>query len=64
MIAILRILICCIVALVVLFLCSGFWVLLGLESMGFLHILGAAIGYFSGKYLNDYLKKKFPPKKA
>jgi hypothetical protein len=59
MAAIVRILICCVVAIIVLFLCSGLWVLLGLESMGFLHILGAAIGYLTGKYLNDYLKKKY-----
>lgn len=55
-----RVLFCCLVALVVLFLCSCLWVLLGLEKVMLLRILGAAIGYLSGKYLNDYLKRKFP----
>lgn len=64
MVTIFRILFCCIVAIIVLFLCSYLWVLLGLEKLTILHILGAVIGYLSGKYLNSFLKKKFPSKKV
>jgi len=58
-----RILICCVVAFVVLFICSTCIVLLGLEELPFLHILGAILGYLSGKYLNAYLKKKYSSNK-
>lgn len=61
--SVLRIVICCVVALLVLFVFSFLTVLIGIEGI-LLKYLGVGVAITAGVALNGYLKKKFSaPKK-
>lgn len=57
----LRITISVVTALVVVFLLSTLSVLIEIEGTLVIMII-AGLGLFSGKCLNDFLKKRYPPK--
>lgn len=56
----LRILISSVFAIAVLVLCSFIIVYTGIEGGSILHIISAFIAVTSGRYLNLFLKKKYP----
>ncbi len=58
----LRILISCVTAIVVLVICSLIVVFVGIEGSTIVYMINAAIAFTAGKYLNTFLKKKYPPK--
>lgn len=62
--SVLRILISCVVAVVVLVLCANLIVLIGMEDSTWMLYFGAAIALSAGTSLNAYLKGKYPNKKS
>ena len=59
----LRIFISCICAFVVLFLCSVLIEIIDMKDNLMIKFIGAGVAFFAGKYLNTYLKEKYPNKK-
>ena len=61
---VLRIIISCVFAFAVLFLCSVLIEIVGMKDNVLIKFIGAGVAFFSGKYLNTYLKGKYPNKKV
>lgn len=58
----LRVILSCVFAFFVLVLCSTLIAIIGMNDVSVFKFIGAAIAFFSGKYLNEYLKVKYPEK--
>ena len=58
--SILRIIISCVFAFVVFFLCSVLTEIISMKSYTMIKFISAGVAFFAGKYLNLYLKNKYP----